>query len=413
MKLNKKTLIISFFFIAVLLISAFSVREILTEVYERNYRLLTQQAFDKAFNEVEQIRNVTLPHVDLEVVTRQWAIDTWGKGYAPDMQKILRDENIYKGLFMITESTSLYSANVDWAGTFGAASWNDKIYVVQENFDPSKDPDAEATFVHELTHIMQNQFPRATTFTFDSDKALTALIEGDASYMSAFFINQTKGSDNNIKPFAIEQVPAFLIENSMLNELHPDLPQSISCLNYFPYGYGKIFINSLYQKGGWETVNQAYSNPPNTTEQIMYPDKYFAGESSQQVATPALADKDWTKISENTYGEYFIQVMLGTWLSKTEAETAAAGWNGDTLTYYERENDFLFTWNIKWDSSSDASDFSVAFHNLATATGAEGDDSNNLFANGRYLMIEWNQITNTTLIACSNNQTATLQSYFS
>ena len=78
MKFNKKTLIISFFFIAVLLISAFSVREILTEVYEKNYRLLAQQAFDKAFNEVEQIRNITLPHVDLEVVTRQWAIDTWG-----------------------------------------------------------------------------------------------------------------------------------------------------------------------------------------------------------------------------------------------------------------------------------------------------------------------------------------------
>jgi len=413
MKLNRKTLIISFFLIAVLVVSAFSINELLTDVYERNYKLLAQQAFDKAFSVVEQIRNVTLPHVDLEVVTRQWAIDTWGKGYAPDMQKILRDENIYKGLFMITESTSLYSANVDWAGYFGAASWNGKIYIVQENFDPSKEPDTEATFVHELTHIMQSQFTRPSTSTFDSDKAWTALIEGDASYMGDFFINQTKGSDNDVKPFAIEEVPAFLIENSMLNELHLGLPQSISYLNYFPYDYGKIFVNALYQKGGWEAVNQAYSNPPNTTEQILYPDKYFAGESSQQVAAPALADKDWTKISENTYGEYFIQVMLVTWLSKTEAETAAAGWNGDTLTYYERGNDFLFTWNIKWDSSFDASDFYVAFQNMVNATGAEEDDSCHWFANGRYLMIEWNQNTNATLIACSNNQTVTLPSYFS
>ena len=93
--------------------------------------------------------------------------------------------------------------------------------------------------------------------------------------------------------------------------------------------------------------------------------------------------------------------------------TASAGWSGDNFTYYERGNDFLFTWNIKWESSGDASNFYAAFHNMANTAAATGKDNYHWVANGRYLTITWNQNSNTTLIACSNNQAVTLESYFS
>jgi hypothetical protein len=209
------------------------------------------------------------------------------------------------------------------------------------------------------------------------------------------------------------------MDNTLLNELHPSIPSSISHLDWFPYDYGPIFIDALYKKGGWATVNQAYQHPPNTTEQILHPDKYFANETAQQVAAPTLAENDWTKIKNDRYGTYFIQLMLhpsddngGKWISQAEAQKAVAGWAGDNFTYYERGNDYLFTWNIKWDSSCDASEFYVTFHIMMNATGAAGDDSCHWFANGRYVMIEWNQNSNTTLIAVSTNQTAVQESYF-
>lgn len=374
------------------------------------YKAQAQRVFESAVRQVEQIRNVTLPNVTLEVVTRQWAIDTWGRGYAdPDLTNILREEKVFKGLFLIAENASLYQANVDWAGNWGAATWNGKIYVVKENFDPWHLPNAEATFVHELTHIWQPRLPYVTTF--DAEKAQAALTEGDASYMGDFFINQTQRSPSPAS-LVVGQVPMFLIRNPVLRELHPSLPATISRLNYFPYDYGKIYVSALYEKGGWATVTRAYQNPPNTTEQILYPDKYFANETAKVIAPPTIAESNWTTIRTERYGEYFIQVMLANWLSKAEARQASAGWGGDVLTYYERGGEFLFTWNIQWDSSCDASEFYVAFHNMVNATGAVKQNCTHWYSNGRYISITWNQTSNTTLIACSTSENAVLSSYF-
>jgi hypothetical protein len=388
-------------------VSVFGVTRLVSDDYTKQ----AQEDFQQAYGIIEQIRNVTIPRVELVVVTRQWAIDTWGKGYAePDLPNILREEKVYKSLFMIPENASLYQANVDWAGYFGAATWGDKIYVVRENFDPFIQPDATATFVHELTHIMQGQFQMPQTpSTFDGTKAHAALIEGDASFMGDYYKNQTKAETSLAN--AVDQVPWNLLSNEVLNELHLDLPSTISHLNYFPYDYGTPFINAIYQKGGWIRVNQAYANPPTTTEQVLHTDKYFANETAQQVAAPTIAENDWTRVRSDSYGEFFIQIMLDNWLDESEAQKAAAGWSGDNFTYYERGGEFLFTWNIKWDSSYDASEFYGAFNNMLNAAGAE-KESSNWYANGRYLSITWSQDLNSTLIAASTNETALPPSNF-
>jgi hypothetical protein len=230
--------------------------------------------------------------------------------------------------------------------------------------------------------------------------------------MGDYYKNQTKAQASLVNA-GVDQVPWILLGDGLLNEVQPDLPKAISDLNYFPYTYGTPFIDAIYKRGGWAAVNDVYANPPVTTEQALHPDKYFSNETALEVTSPTLAENDWTPLRNDRYGEYFIQVMLDNWLSGNEAQKAAAGWGGDNFTYYERSSDFLFTWNIKWDSSCDASDFYVAFHNMVNATGAAGDDSCHWYANGRYLMIEWNQETNTTLIACSTNQAAAQESYFS
>jgi hypothetical protein len=100
--------------------------------------------------------------------------------------------------------------------------------------------------------------------------------------------------------------------------------------------------------------------------------------------------------------------MLSQWLNDNQAQTAAAGWNGDSFTYYEKEHDFLFTWNITWDSTQDASEFNNAFIDMLKFSPAKSYDNhyNQWFTNDRYLTIIWNPNTTTTLIICSTNQTA-------
>ena len=412
---KKKLIVAAVVLVTVLLLSAFALAQILENVDIDTYKAQAQKDFDNAKAQVEQIRNVTLSNnVRLYVITRQEAVDRWGRPSADaNLALIQRQENVYKNLFIINENDSLYQATVDWTANWGAATVGDDIYVIKENFDPFKLPEAEATFVHELTHVWQPNLP--FTITFDASKAQDALVEGDASYMGDFFMNKSK-AEATASP-TVGNIPVFLIDNPTLRAFHP-IPDTIWQLNFFPYDQGKTFVTALYNSGGWQTINNAYKDPPKDTEQIIHPDKYIEGESAQQVSAPKLAEGNWNLITTDrnqnfdSLGEIFLRVMLGRWVNKTQAQDAAAGWAGDNFTYYERGSDYLFTWNIKWDSSCDASDFYVTFHNMANAAGAVDYGSCNWSANGRYLSITWDQSQNTTLVAGSNVQSATAASYF-
>jgi|YelNatPaOPRAMG01_1025707.scaffolds.fasta_scaffold01408_14 hypothetical protein len=403
---KKKWAILTVTILIIFLISVASFFEIQSReaAAQTAYKAQAEKLLSKAVDFVERLRNVTLPNVELEVVTKSWAIETWGKGYAtPDLQNILREERIYKALLMIPENASLYQANVDWAGYIGAATWNGKIYVVQENFDPWKMPDAEATFVHELTHIMQAQLhPQWSILTFDLNKARDALNEGDASFMGDYFKNQTQAS------LTAQVLAMGVYAPNGYNLPQPSIPDAVLCLNYFPYTYGKEFVKALYQKGGWQLVNEAYRNPPNTTEQIMHPEKYFSAEPARNVTSTSTPDGNWTLVKTDTYGEYFIQVMLGRWLTQDEAEKAAAGWGGDTLSYYEQGNDYLFTWGIKWDTKEDACEFFIAFNNMFRMAAATQTACCQWDIHGSHLTITWNQALNSTIITCSSMKQVSL-----
>lgn len=401
--------------VALLLFSVFALGEVAELVDMETYKAQAQKDFDNAKTYVEQLRNATFQdNVRLYVITKQEAVDRWGKPSADANQALIqRQENFYKNVFLINENDSLYQATVDWTANWGAATVGNDIYVIKENFDPFKLPDAEATFVHELTHVWQPNLPY--TLTFDAGKAHDSLVEGDASFMGDYFKNQSNTTPTT-SPF-VGNVPVFLIDNPLLRTLHP-MPDTIWKLNFFPYDQGKTFVTALYDHGGWQTVTDAYRTPPNNTEQILHPDKYLEDENAQQVSPPTLSENNWNLIktdhnqNTNSYGEIFLQIMLGRWVNASLAQRAAAGWDGDVFSYYERGSEYLFTWNVKWDTSCDASDFYVTFHTMANAAGAVDEGSCNWIANGRYLSITWDQSTNTTLIAGSNAQGVTGASYF-
>ena len=381
------------------------------------YKAQAQKIFNDAYGAWEQIRNYSLPHVELEVVTKQWAIDTWGKGYAQqNLLPIMMQQNIYQGLFLIPQNRSLYQAEVDWAGDYVAATWEGKIWVVKENFDPWDLPGSEATFVHELTHIWQSGIPSPTTF--DEDKAHTALIEGDASFMADTYTNLTKaGLLSTPTPTEASDLPSDIIA---LGDVHPD---TLSNLDYFPYTQGEEFVNKLHEQGGFATVNRAYTAGyvPSTTAQILNPVEYFENVTAKQVSLPTPTGGNWTQMQTsygqnyNTYGEYFIEDLLGNWLPQSQALTVSDGWTGDNFTYYQNGNDnssYLFTWNIHWNSSATANAFITAFQSLANDNQALSEGTNQWFSNSRYLSICLNSDENSTFIACSTIQAAVQSSYF-
>jgi hypothetical protein len=134
------------------------------------------------------------------------------------------------------------------------------------------------TLVHELDHALTDQVlelpvpEEVQVGREDQDMAALAVVEGDATlamqrYSSSLPLDQQFGL---LDPEAIAQAEAgmaglpYILEQEML----------------FPYEDGLAFVCDLYQHGGWETVNRSYDDPPTTTAQILFPDRYRQGEDA-------------------------------------------------------------------------------------------------------------------------------------
>ncbi|NHJ31283.1 MAG: hypothetical protein FK732_00330, partial [Asgard group archaeon] len=308
MNLEKKKTILVVCLTIILFLSAFSVWFLLfnNRPQGEEYAAIANQLLNEAKLEFEKIRSISIQEVPLEVVNQSWVIENWGIAYV-DQKETLVEENIYKGLFMISQDIDLYDVKLGWVGMFHAAKWNGKIYVVEEKFDVTDEFKSTSTFVHELTHIIQEDYSLPIRTKFDESKALSSLKEGDATLMADTFKNE-----------GIVPTPVAVRKSSSST-----IPETIDKLNRFVYRYGVEFVKGLYNydDDNWDDVYEAYNNPPNTTEQIIHIEKYFLQENALPLqATPV--NGDWNLTFTDRFGEYFILVMLDNWLSIDDAELA-------------------------------------------------------------------------------------------
>ncbi len=106
----------------------------------------------------------------------------------------------------------------------------------------------------------------------------------------------------------------------------------------FPYTNGLDFVTTIKKRGGWEAVDAAYRKPPESTEQVMHPEKYLAGEAPAPVQTPDLAriaGPGWETTFENVMGEFDVVEMLQAGIPASRARRAAAGWGGGAISFAE------------------------------------------------------------------------------
>jgi hypothetical protein len=142
----------------------------------------------------------------------------------------------------------------------------------------------------------------------------------------------------------------------------------------FPYLLGHEFVYYLYQQGGWEAVNYAYSNLPTTTEQILHPEKYVDGEGPvvvNDLPLSGILSPEWRLLKQEVLGEWesFLLLAYGSdeaaQLADEVAFIAVEGWEGDTYqVYYNGETDqTLLTAHWIWETAADANEFYAALNN--------------------------------------------------
>ncbi len=203
--------------------------------------------------------------------------------------------------------------------------------------------------VHELRHALQDQYadlhatlPRSVGDFDDRRLAFMSLLEGDATlvmtrYLETLFPLGGALSEMSLPEPPIEGAPAVLRDQLVR-----------------PYVVGLDFARALERRGGWAAVRDAWSRPPRSTEQVLHPEKFFAGEEPQGVSIP-WAPAAGRLLLEGVLGEAFSGTLLG------GDSAATQGGGGDLFRCWDLGSGrTLLVLRSTWDTSADEAEFRAA-----------------------------------------------------
>jgi hypothetical protein len=223
----------------------------------------------------------------------------------------------------------------------------------------------QPVMAHELTHALQDQhfnlrrFEKWPKGDADAELAAHALVEGDATLAMVDYMKRD-----------VSRTLAFI--NSMQSrqsnsEQIDSAPRALRETLLFPYEQGQEWATILHRRGGWARVSQAYTDLPQSSEQILHAEKYFAREAPVKIElrdVSSLLGSNWKRIDTDVNGEWSYYLILDEFLKAgEESKRAAAGWGGDRYSVYEgpKAGDIFITQLSAWDTETDAIEFFSAY----------------------------------------------------
>jgi hypothetical protein len=217
---------------------------------------------------------------------------------------------------------------------------------------------------HELTHALQDQHFNLRRFEqwpqgdSDAELAAHALIEGDATLAMTLYMAKN--------PLVALAFIRSVGSTNTSSEQFQRAPRALRESLVFPYQEGSEWATQVYKRGGWAMVSEAFTKLPQSTEQILHPEKYFAHEAPTKITMPDvrnLLGANWKRLDYDVNGEWSYYLILDEFLkAPAESRRAAAGWAGDRYAVYEaRPGETFLAQMTAWDNENDAKEFFDAY----------------------------------------------------
>lgn len=227
-------------------------------------------------------------------------------------------------------------------------------------------PEQQATLAHELVHALQDQHyglgplleyrPDAS----DVQGAVHALAEGDAMSAMLDQLLEAKGQKATDIPetlLAVQARAAAQFSSSVKR-----VPEVLKRSLIAPYVDGLAFVHFLRRRGGWAEVDRAWQHLPESTEQLLHPEKFLARERAVTVPVPpAPPGGPGTVILHDVEGEQTLRILFEEWLPRRPAANAAADWSGDRAAVFREDGRVAVALHVRYDNANAAARAVEAF----------------------------------------------------
>lgn len=253
-------------------------------------------------------------------------------------------------------------------------------------------------YSHEFYHALQDQHfglegfhAEQLNLNSDQEMARHALVEGEATYVHTLWaMRQMMGG--TAPPRALLEPVIRMQANLSMDELRGmigESAQEVAELDAIPpfilevmlgsYMKGAAFVMAVHEQG-WPAVEKLYREyPPQSTEQILHPEKWLARENPSNFNWPEFSKqrvlRNWELIDDDVIGEIQWRIIFAEHGLKAESADAAAGWDGDRYAVFLRKgsDETLLLLRTSWDSEAEATQFVEAYRRLL-AVKYEGKD---------------------------------------
>jgi hypothetical protein len=293
------------------------------------------------------------------------------KDYPP--AKIAGDEALYKGLGLLPADAKLADVFLDLLETSVGGLYDPStksLYVLSK--EGGVGPLQRFLYSHEYDHALQDQHFDLEAITKgledQTDRLLArqALVEGDAYVTMTYWLQQ------NLTAPEVGEVMGAANDPEVMAQLQ-QIPLIVQNQITFSAVQGTLFVAAQQRQGGWDVIDKAFADPPESSEQILHPDKWSSREAPVVVDLPDDLAKSmgtgWTAALEDTWGEQQIQIWLG---GMTEAN-AAQGWGGDRVTLLRGPaGAWAIAWHTVWDTPADAVEFETSAQPALTKSTGKG-----------------------------------------
>jgi len=271
------------------------------------------------------------------------------------------DERLLRAFDLLPAGTDLRALRArvleeNVAGFYDERPSKRRLYAVSE--DRTFSPMNQVVLAHELRHALQDQYQPLDSFLdrdvsdFDDRRlAWMSLLEGDATLVMERFVRLRLGAlGASVGP---ETDPATLGAPGLFDV--PGAPPVVRDQLVEPYLAGLAFARALWARGGPAAMKDAWKEPPESTEQVLHPEKYFEGERPRRVRPSVPAPSGSRLVSEGVLGELLLRTLV-----EEGGGPATEGWAGDSWRLWDVRGRTALAWRSEWDTPRDAAEFHAA-----------------------------------------------------
>lgn len=270
------------------------------------------------------------------------------------------EQQILQMLGLVPKDFDLRKSTVDLI-TEQAAAFYDynrrRLYVLETDEGTLE---RRVTLAHELAHALADQrfslrkFIKGGMEGDDQAVARQSVVEGQATWLMWAYMAVRAGREPS--------VPIELLANANMNAASggagfpvlAEVPMYLRESLIFPYTRGLLFQNEVHKTKGVAGFTEVFTNPPDSTRQILHPETWQTGEKTAALKAPA-APKGYKLKAEGSMGEFDHHVLLRQYIDEVAADRIAPHWRAGTYRlYHGKKGNPVLTYASTWDTPESA-----------------------------------------------------------